>query len=182
MALADILSQVCNLYAYVGGVWVDLGLTSEDGTVLRVDPETTRINSSQKPQPVDVLGGKAYIELRVTLQEVNRQNVAIAFPGSTVATSAAGSGMKGSIGEGLFPGASLRAQGKKLKLDPVDPSQDGGVFIALATNINPVEVAFQGRDIRTLPLNFVCFEDESETSGQKVVCWSDHASTDITGW
>ena len=182
MAITDILSEVCYLYAKIGGSWVNLGTNSEQGTNLGCDPETTRINSSQKPQPADILGGKMYIELQAELLEVNMNTMMAAFPGITIATSAAGSGFKASIGEGYYPGASLRAAGYKYKMVPVDPSDDRGVFIALGVCISPIDFIGRPDDVLRLPLTIACFEDSTETAGQKVVCISDHASTDVTGW
>lgn len=73
--------------------WVDVGLTTEDGTTFSTDPSFERVMSHQSAYPTRTYKTTDAAQLAVEMQEWSDDNFVTAFGGGTIVETGVGSGI-----------------------------------------------------------------------------------------
>lgn len=161
----------CQVFFKAPGAIVerDLGHTS-GGITVSVSTETTEVAVDQLLDPVDEMITKRAISVSVPLAEYSLENLALAFPGSTVVSDALDSTQKKLVIASLAGKSAMDFAGE-LRLHPLSAESDADLskdflFPMAAPIGGEISINYTKSDLKTIPLQFKAYPD---ASGQSLI-------------
>lgn len=158
----------CEVFFKAPGSSVErnLGHTS-GGITVNVSTETTEVEVDQQLDPVDEIITKRAITVSVPLAEFSLENLAMAFPGSTVVTDAVDQSKQKLVIASLS-GKSARDFAGALRLHPLGVDADDlskDFFFPMAAPIGgELAINYTKSDLKTIPLQFKAYPDSNGES------------------
>lgn len=151
---------------------VELGDT-QGGIKVRATLETTEIEVDQQLDPVDEIITKRTIEVEAPFAEFSLENLALAFPGSTLVTDSQDSSKKKLV-LGSTSGASMRDYAGELRVHPLsleDTDKSKDFFFPCAAPMgDSLEISYEKTALKLVNVKFKAYPSQAQaTLGQTVV-------------
>ena len=151
---------------------VSLGDT-QGGIKVTANLETTEIEVDQQLDPVDEIITKRTVTIDVPLAEFTLENLALAFPGSTLVTDAT-TAKKKKLVLGSTAGASMLTYAGELRVHPLshadsDKSRDF-LFPCAAPLGDSLELSYEKTALKVVNVKFKAYPSQAQaTLGQTVI-------------